>query len=561
MARRFDWVQRLRLVTGLILFAYLLTHFANHALGLVSLAAMEAGRVWFLALWRSPIATLLLYGSLLTHTLLALWSLYRRRHLRMPWWEAWQLVLGLVIPPLLVAHVVGTRVAAEGLGTRDSYTRVVLALWEVNPERGLRQALVLVIAWLHGCIGLHFWLRLRAWYSRAVPWLYALAVLVPVCALLGFAQAGREVSALARQPGWIAATARAGHAPDPAGRAWLDHVEHSILGAFVTALAAVLAARGTRALVERRRGLVRIAYPGGREVTVPVGFTVLEASRRGGIPHASVCGGRGRCSTCRIRIDRGLETVAPAGLHERRVLGRVDAPPNVRLACQLRPTEDLAVTPLLPPEARAADALGAPAPGTGREQEITVLFADLRGFTQVAERKLPYDVVFILNRYFEAVGRAIDGAGGTVNQFTGDGVMALFGVATTPETACRQALQAAAELVDRVAELSRELAPELSAPLRIGIGVHTGPAVVGRMGYGSAIHLTAVGDTVHVASRLEELTKEYGVPLVVSEPVARRAGLDVSAYPRHDAPIRHRAEPLAIRVIADVAGLRRAASD
>jgi len=215
-------------------------------------------------------------------------------------------------------------------------------------------------------------------------------------------------------------------------------------------------------------------------VTVPIGFSVLEASRYAGLPHASVCGGRGRCSTCRVRILTA-RTQPPPDEAESRVLRRLGVPHDVRLACQLRPISDLTVTPLLPATATAAD--GRP-PGdshNGREQEVVVLFADLRRFTRLAEHRLPYDVVFFLNRYFEAVGGAIRRSGGVANQYTGDGVMALFGVDAGPDEGCRHALAAAAEMVRSVAALSEALAADLPEPLRIGIGIHTGPAVVGRM--------------------------------------------------------------------------------
>ena len=97
-----QWIRPLRLWCGLILFAYLVTHFSNHALGLVSLRAMEEGRLWFLALWRNPVGETALFGALLAHWLLGLWLLYRRRALRMPAWEATQIVVGLSVPPLLV---------------------------------------------------------------------------------------------------------------------------------------------------------------------------------------------------------------------------------------------------------------------------------------------------------------------------------------------------------------------------------------------------------------------------------------------------------------------------
>src|SRR5262249_13641447 len=145
---------RTRLVSGLILFTFLTTHYLNHALGLVSLGTLEDGRLWFLALWRNPVGTLALYGALLTHFSLALWSLYRRRPVGRPGGEAPQLLPGLSIPPLLVSHIVNNRIAYEWAGSIDAYSRVVLYLWELRPEVGARQALVLVIAWTHACMGL-----------------------------------------------------------------------------------------------------------------------------------------------------------------------------------------------------------------------------------------------------------------------------------------------------------------------------------------------------------------------------------------------------------------------
>jgi adenylate cyclase len=163
--------------------------------------------------------------------------------------------------------------------------------------------------------------------------------------------------------------------------------------------------------------------------------------------------------------------------------------------------------------------------------------------------------VFLLNRYFETVGGAINRAGGVANQFTGDGVMALFGIDAGAEAGCRRALAAATDMVRSVTRLSHALRSELPAPLRIGIGIHTGPAVVGRMGYAEGQYLTAVGDTVNAAARLEQLTKEYDCALVISDAVAARAGIDVSAYPGHTLALRNRAEVLSIRVITDVDSL------
>jgi adenylate cyclase len=543
------WVRPVRLWCGFILLAYLVTHFSNHALGLVSLAAMEQGRLWFLALWRNPLGETALFGALLTHWFLGLWLIYRRRTLRMPAWEATQILFGLAVPPLLAYHFAGTRLANAMYGTQDLYARALLNYWVQDYWAGARQAALFCIAWIHGCIGLHFWLRVRPWYPRAFPALLTSFVLLPVLAFLGVAEAGREVTALARDPEFAKRLLAETRSPVGAQRAELTGIRDLLLWTTWALLGLTLAARGVRDWV-LRRFQVRIRYFDGKEVQIPAGWSVLDASRHAGIPHASVCGGRGRCSTCRIRVAGDPATLPPPAPLERRVLERIGAPPNVRLACQLRPTADVLVTPLLPPTVRvhAAHAVTSSRSG-GHEREIAVLFADLREFTRLAENKLPYDVVFILNRYFEAVGSAVALAGGVANQYTGDGVMALFGIESEPEVACRQALVAAGAMVHRVSELGRALGGELKSPFRIGIGIHAGPVVVGEMGYGETRYLTAVGDTVNTAARLEGLTKEHDCELVVSEHVLERAGVDPGNSPRADLALRNREATLRVVLV------------
>ncbi|HEX2115227.1 MAG TPA: adenylate/guanylate cyclase domain-containing protein [Alphaproteobacteria bacterium] len=549
-------VRKTRLISGLVLFSYVLTHFLNHAFGLISLQALETTRIWFLWFWRFPPLSFLLYAALATHLLLAVWAVYQRRQLlRMRASEALQLVLGLAIVPLLAKHVLGTRVASTLFDFNDSYTYVLLVLWHVNPAGGAQQAVALVVAWVHGCIGLWFWLRLKPIYRRLQFVLFAGALLVPVLALLGFYVAGRDVMELARDPDWLRMAATEIRAPSREAVAQMAAVEDRIVNAFFFLLAATLAARLVRSWVERRRGLVRLIYPGGREVRITPGMSILEASQAAGIPHASVCGGRGRCSTCRVRISRGLEQLPPPSSDEQAVLRRVGAPPNVRLACQTRPRVELAVAPLLPPAAGPRAGFARSSHLQGHEKEIAILFADLRGFTAIAEHKLPYDIVFVLNRYFAAMGQAIEQAGGHIDKFIGDGVMALFGIEGGARQGARQALAAARSMGKVLAELNETLTHDLDKPLRIGIGIHVGPAIVGEMGYARAVSLTAIGDTVNTASRLEGLTKEFEAELVVSEPVAEAAGVDLAEFPMELVEIRGRSERLAVRAIARAAAV------
>jgi adenylate cyclase len=465
-----------------------------------------------------------------------------------------QLVVGLAVPPLLALHVLGTRMAEWRYGITPSYGYVLIAIWAGSPWVTLRQVATLLLAWLHGCIGLHFWLRLKPWYAGVAPWLFAGALLLPTLALLGFVFAGREMALMMADPAWMQAlAARTGPVP-PGAVAEIYGADAVVVGGYLALLALILAARVVRDRLNRRRA-VTVTYATGRSVEVLPGTTILEASRSAGIPHAAICGGRGRCSTCRVRVHRGSENLTPMSEEEAHVLARVGAPPGVRLACQARPAGPVMVEPLLPPTASPRDARPRPGYLQGHEEEIAILFADLRAFTAIAEQKLPYDVVFLLNRYFRALGTAVEAAGGRVDKFIGDGIMALFGVGGTGEQGCRQAIEAARRMAENLDEMNRSLAHDLPAPLRIGIGVNFGTAIVGEMGYGRATSITAIGDAVNAASRLEALCKDYDCQLVLAEEAALRAGIDVAGFERHEVQIRGRADLTGVRVIPDARDL------
>lgn len=243
------------------------------------------------------------------------------------------------------------------------------------------------------------------------------------------------------------------------------------------------------------------------------------------VPHASVCGGRARCSTCRVRIEAGAETLPPPVFPETLTLGSIGAPSNIRLACQIRPHQDVTVTRLLRaastgPEAAFLDETNS----GGVEKPLAVLFLDLREFTKLSSGKLPYDVVYLLNEFFAGAGAAITRNGGWIDKFMGDGLLAIFGQRLGVEAGCRQALRAARDIDLALDHINAKFEAEVGRPLRIGIGIHSGPLLVGRIGYGDAISLTVVGSAVNVASRLESVSKEKGVQIVLSLEVARHAG-------------------------------------
>jgi len=539
-------VRRLRLVTGLVIAAFVVGHFLNHALGVVSVEAMNGMRTGLAAWWRSLPGTILLYGSLATHFSLALASLYRRSTLRMPAWEAGQLLLGLAIPPLLIGHVVGTRLTWELLGHYIDYERVVGLLWS-DSTAAARQSLLLLIVWTHLCFGVHFWLRIKAWYATAQPILFAAALLIPAIALAGFAAAGASLWPAIETVGGMQKYNLELAAMTDAQRANLAAWREGLTWGFWVLLATTLLARWLRA---RIGATYQVRHASGRVITAPVGRSILEAIRDAGIPHASVCGGRARCTTCRVRVGEGLEALPPPRPAEAKALARIEAPPNVRLACQCRPRENVAVTPLLPAGAGAALARRPGSP-QGRERRIVAMFVDLRESTRMAEGRLPYDVVFLMNQFFDEMYQALQATKGYYAQFRGDGLLALYGLQSELEQACREALAGAAEMQRRLERLNASLADDLAEPLRIGIGVHAGVAIVGTMGPPDAPIRSAIGDNINIAARLEGMTKAYRCTLVVSEDTLRAAGVDPRGAPLHRVRVRGRNERLNVYAVDD----------
>ncbi len=502
-----------------------------------------------MAFWHQPLATLLLYGSLLMHFLLALWSLYCRTTLRMPGWEALQLLLGLCIPPLLLGHVIGTRVSIELMDIVPSYETTIGILWTVN-NGVLRQSALILIVWLHLLLGLHYWLRLRPGYLRWQPLWQLLATLLPMLSLLSFYRMGYQL-------GEVDLVARAARliTEYPQQMALLKGLDNQLLLGYLGVLALVCSARYVRRVIQIRFGAVTIEHPLHGLITARRGQTLLEALRNAQVAHSSVCGGRARCTTCRVRITRGLELLERAEEAEQKALAGIQAGPNIRLACQVRLHHDIAIVPLIPPE---SGMLYVRKPGgvEGQEQFVTVLFIDLRESTALAEQRLPHDVVFIFNQFFAEMAEALHQTGGHYAQFNGDGLMALYGLEGDPVTGAHQALLGAQQMLSRLQRLNQRIGLELQRPLRVGIGIHSGEAIVGMMGPPGAPILSAIGDTINIAARLESATKEFDVPLIFSKESAELSGLLLSSLEMAPIKIRGRSQLMDVVVVRDPLALQ-----
>ena len=327
-----------------------------------------------------------------------------------------------------------------------------------------------------------------------------------------------------------------------------------MLVVLAAALAATLLARSFRRWREHRVGSISLTYP-DRTIRAPRGFSVLEASLINNIPHAHVCGGRGRCSTCRIRVLSDISALPAPSAEEQAVLERVHAEPGVRLACQLRPTADIAFVPMLSPHATTVDAYRTGSAYSGVERYVVIMFVDMRGSSRMAEGRLPFDTVFVINQFLNAVSGAVLSAGGEPNQILGDGLLALFGMGARPEAGCRQAIVACAAIAARVETLNSALAYALLEPIRFGIGIHAGITIAGNIGYERHAQFTVIGDAVNVAARLEEMTKAFGCEVVMSEEVYERAGFGPDDLPAHDVDPRGREARMKARSVARAADL------
>jgi adenylate cyclase len=240
---------------------------------------------------------------------------------------------------------------------------------------------------------------------------------------------------------------------------------------------------------------------------------------------------------------------------EQAVLERVGAGVGVRLACQLRPIRDIAFAPMLPPHATLAEVERSSRGGAGDECYLVIMFVDMRGSTRLAEQRLPFDTVFVINQFLNAVSRAVVAAGGSPNQVLGDGLLALFGLAGRPEEACRAAITAAAMIAANVEKLNGALSYGLLEPIRFGVGIHAGLAIAGDIGYERHAQFTAIGDPVNVASRLQGLTKSLGCEVLMSEEVYAQAGFAADDLLAHEVEVGGRNAFVKARTAARAADL------
>lgn len=253
--------------------------------------------------------------------------------------------------------------------------------------------------------------------------------------------------------------------------------------------------------------------------TIP-GESILATSLRSGIPHAHACGGRARCSTCRVVILEGLDYCAPPNEKEQALAGRLHFGPEIRLACQTTITGDVSLRRLVLDqddiEITSQIRAGQLVSDIGEEKNLAILFADLRDFTPFAEAQPPYDVIHALNRFFRHMGRAVTRHRGRIDNYLGDGLMALFGLDDAEEAAALQAVRAGLAMLEEMDRFKSYLQTAYGRTLEVRVGINCGDVIVGSIGSEQSMRVTAIGDAVNLASRVESANKQAGTRLLIS---------------------------------------------
>ena len=259
--------------------------------------------------------------------------------------------------------------------------------------------------------------------------------------------------------------------------------------------------------------------PDGRSLPIAAEQTLLAAMLDAGIPITHACGGNARCSTCRVRVEDGAGMLCPRSDDETEMAAKLMFDDQTRLACRARVQGNATVrrlvlddcdeclTTRVGPNVMAGVA--------GREEEVAILFSDVAGFTPLSERLPPYDVIHLLNRWFMKAGADIEAAGGRIDNYMGDGLLAVFRGADCALGAVRAAL-AMQRSADALSEYTERL---YTRPFGVRVGVHHGCVVIGDLGAAHNRRETVIGDAVNIASRIEAANKEAGTRVLVSESV------------------------------------------
>ena len=258
-----------------------------------------------------------------------------------------------------------------------------------------------------------------------------------------------------------------------------------------------------------------------KKISASPDSTILEATLKAKINHMHVCGGNARCSTCRVYVMDGLNNCLPRNEREKQLAVKLGFPENIRLACQTKISGDITirrpVVDELDVEIISKQFEDVSGTKLGKEKDLAILFTDIENYTQFAEAFPPYDVVHVLNRYYQKMNEIIVQHKGIISDVAGDGILALFGVTGDSKNPVLDAINAVREMHSALIEFNKYLNQMYDRSFGIRAGINFGKVIVGNFDTGMMKKISAIGDTVNLASRIETANKDFGTQLLISQ--------------------------------------------
>jgi adenylate cyclase len=268
-----------------------------------------------------------------------------------------------------------------------------------------------------------------------------------------------------------------------------------------------------------------VEFVGEKTIEISKAQSILEGSLLAGIPHFHACGGNARCSTCRVLVLEGADSLTPPNAKEIFLNKQMHFPPNVRLACQtrvagatvklkriIRDVTDIGLY--------VGSVAGDSTQELGEEKVMALLFFDIRNFTRIMERHPAFDVIHILRKLFSSFHARIGQSKGNLVETTGDGLYAVFNEEKRKDQNAQAAVGAAHTMLEYLETLNETyFIPYFEERIEGGIGIHIGKVVSGTVKIGVADHWFVMGYAVNIASRLQTATKELNNNLIVSSEI------------------------------------------
>ena len=335
-----------RIVSGLVLLAFVTTHLLNASLGLISLDAMDAAEGFLTGIWGGlPLGPVLML-SFFAHFFLGLWSIYQRPTLRTNSEDMMQLITAVLVVPLMATHVLGIYLSND-FGFVADYAGIIRLMWIDQPSLGLLQVVVVSVVWVHGAAGLLIWMRSMEKARNLILWVYPIVIIIPVLSLLGFSEAGRQALEQPMPQVAVETTDAVVEEERPAAPqrtreevmeiiTYIKDVTNWTIWGSLGLAAMTLIARWLRIRLGPNRAVL-LVRDGASLEPFRSGLTVFDALQSQNEPHAGLCQGRGRCGTCAVRVlSSEFPLPGPTELEQQTLLKR-GLEPGARLACQLKP--------------------------------------------------------------------------------------------------------------------------------------------------------------------------------------------------------------------------------